>query len=72
MVTYDSGFQVNEKCSGDMLSSACLRKEGIEGINPFAHCQVTGHLPIRLDSVLQAVQFPTGIAHLDPSLAHMD
>ena len=72
MITYDTWLQVNEEGSGNMFSSSCLRKEGVEGINALTHSQVTGHLPIRLDSVLQTVQFPTGIAHLNPSLAHMD
>jgi len=33
---------------------------------------VAWHLTIRLDAVLQTVQFPAGIARLDSGLADMD
>ena len=33
---------------------------------------ITRQLPIRLDTVLQAVQLPTSITDLDTSLADMD
>ncbi len=55
-----------------MLASTGLTEEGVEGIISTSNGLVTGHLTIRLDSVLQAVQLPAGIAHLDSSLADMD
>lgn len=33
---------------------------------------VTGHLAIRLDAMLQTVELPTGVPHLDTSLAYVD
>ena len=55
-----------------MFSGASFGKEGIERINALAHRQVTGHLPIRLDAMLQAVEFPAGISDLAASLANMN
>ena len=71
-ITYDTWLQVNKEGTRNVFSSASFGKEGIERINALAHRQVTGHLPIRLDAMLQAVQFPTGIAHLDASLTDMN
>ena len=36
-----------------------------------AQALVAGHGAVRLDAVLEAVQLPAGIAHLDPSLTHV-
>ena len=36
------------------------------------NCLITWHLSIRLDSMFQAIKFPTGIAHLATGLANMD
>ncbi len=55
-----------------MFASTCLAEKGVEGIVPTTDGLVTGHLAIRLDPVLQTVQLPTGIAHLDTGLANMD
>lgn len=33
---------------------------------------MTWHLAIWLDAMLQAVEFPTGVTHLNTSLANMD
>ena len=33
---------------------------------------VAGHLAIWLDTVLQTVELPTGVPHLNTSLAYMD
>ena len=55
-----------------MFPSASLAEEGVEGVIATTNSLVRGHLAIRLDAVLQAVQLPAGIAHLDSGLAHMD
>lgn len=68
---HNSWFEINEDCPGNMLSGTCLAEEGVEAIVASADGLVGGHLPVRLDSVLQAVQFPAGIADLHTSLAHM-
>ena len=70
-LTDDSGLQVNKDGSGDMLSGSGLTEEGVEGVVSTSTRLVTGHLSVRLDPMLQAVQLPTGITHLDSGLAHM-
>lgn len=60
-----SHLQVQEHTAGHVLAGAGFREEGVEGIVATADGLVRRHLPIRLDTVLQAVQFPTGISDLD-------
>ncbi len=67
----DSGLQVNENSSWDVLSGSSLGKEGGEGVVA-THELVRGHLTVRLDAVLQAVELPAGIADLAASLANVD
>ena len=55
-----------------MLASSGLREESVEGVVPCTDGLVRWHLPIRLDPVLQAVELPTSIANLNPSLADVD
>jgi hypothetical protein len=55
-----------------MLASASLREEGIEGIIATSNGLIRGHLTIRLDSVLKAVEFPAGITSLDTGLTNMN
>ena len=55
-----------------MLASPSFREEGVEGVITTANGLVGGHLAIRLDAVLQAVELPAGVAHLATGLAHMD
>ena len=68
--TYNSRFQVHEYRSGHVLSASGLVEECVEGIVCVG--LGFGHFAIRLDTVLQTVQLPAGIAHLDTSLADMD
>ena len=55
-----------------MLSGPSLAEEGVEGVVSSSDGLVTGHLTVRLDAVLQAVQLPACIAYLSSSLADMD
>jgi len=55
-----------------MLASTGLGEEGVEGVIATANGLVGGDLAIRLDAVLQAVEFPASIAGLDASLADVD
>jgi hypothetical protein len=55
-----------------MFSSPCFREERIEGVISSTDGFVAGHLAIRLYSVFQTEQFPTGIANLDTSLTNVD
>ena len=66
----DSGFQVDEDCSWDVLASASLGEEGLEGV--IAEGLVRGHVTVGLDSMLKAVELPTGVANLATGLADVD
>jgi hypothetical protein len=61
---HDSGLQVQEDGTWDVLASTSLREEGVEGIVTTTNGLVRGHLAIRLNAVLQAVELPAGIADL--------
>ena len=71
-LTDDGGLQINEDSAGHVLAGAGLAEEGVEGVVTTANGLVGGHLAVRLDAVLQAVQFPAGIADLDTGLADVD
>jgi len=68
----NSGFQVNENSPRDVFSSAGFAEESIEAVITTSNGFVRGHLAIRLNPVLKAIEFPAGIADLDSSLANMD
>jgi hypothetical protein len=55
-----------------MFASAGLAEERIERVVPTTDGLVTGHLAVWLDSMLQTVQLPASIAHLDTGLTNMD
>ena len=55
-----------------MLSGTGLREEGVESIITSSDGLVRGHLSVRLDSVLKAVELPTGVTDLDTGLSYMD
>lgn len=54
-----------------MLASSSLAEKGVKGVVPPSDGLIAGHLAVRLDAVLQAVQFPAGVAHLDTCLANV-
>ena len=55
-----------------MFTAAGLGEESVERIIPASQGEVTWHLAIGLNGVLQTVQFPAGIADLHTSLANMN
>merc|ERR1719198_288885 len=55
-----------------VLARARLREEGVEGVVAAADGLVRGHLAVGLDAVLEAVELPAGVAHLDAALADVD
>jgi len=66
-----SWLQVNKNSSGNMFASTSLSKECCVGvISP--HHLVRRNVTIRLDPMLQAIQFPTGIPNLASSLTNMN
>ena len=68
----NGGLKINKDSTGNMLASASFGEEGVEGVISTTDGLVRGHLAIRLDPVLQAVELPAGIAHLATGLADMD
>jgi hypothetical protein len=69
-LTDNGGFQVDEDSPGDVFTSTSLAEECVEGVVTTSDGLVTGHLAIRLDSVIQAVQLPAGVTDLDTSLVN--
>lgn len=65
-------FQVHKDCSWDVLAVARLAKEGGEGVVIASGGLGAGHVAVRLDAVLQAVQLPARVSHLDPGLANVN
>ena len=55
-----------------MFASSSLTEEGVEGVVSSSNGLVAGHLTVRLDAVLQAVELPACIAYLSSSLANVD
>ena len=78
-ITYDSRLQVHEECSGHILPSSGLTKEGIERCTHglcFSRCQqiltTIENNTIWLDSVFQAIELPASTPNLDTGLANVD
>jgi hypothetical protein len=65
-------LQVHQDGTRNVLASTSLREEGVEGVITTTNSLVGRHLTIRLDTVLQAVELPTGVTSLDTSLANVN
>jgi hypothetical protein len=61
----DSGFEIDENATRDVLAGTSFREEGVEGIVTTTNGLVRRHLTIGLDTVFQAEQFPAGITDLE-------
>jgi len=68
----DSGLEIEEDASGDVLAGTSLGEEGVEGIVATADSLIGGHLTVRLDSVLEAEELPAGVTDLDTGLTDVD
>jgi len=68
----DGRFEIKEDRSGDVLSGTSFGEEGVESIITTTDSLVRGHLTIRLDTVLEAEEFPTGVTDLDTGLTDVD
>ena len=66
------GLKIEEDSTRYVLSSSGLREEGVERVITTSDSLIRRHLTIRLDSMLKAVQFPTGITDLDTGLSQMN
>ena len=71
-LVYDGGLEIDENTSGNVLSGSGLGEEGVESIITSSDGLVRGHLSVRLDSVLKAVEFPTGVTDLNTGLSYMN
>jgi len=68
----NGGFQIEEYGTGNVLSGTSLTEESVESIITTSDGLIRWHLTIRLDTVFQTEEFPTGITYLDTSLTNMD
>lgn len=68
----DTHLKVQEDGTGNVLASTSLREEGVESIVTTTDGLVRRHLTIWLDTMLQTVQLPAGIANLDTGLTDVD
>ena len=68
----NSGLQIQEDAPRDVLAGSSLAEEGVEGVVSSSDGLVRRHLSIRLDTMLQAVEFPGCITGLDSGLSDMD
>ena len=71
-LVHDRWLEVHHDAAGNMLARTRLAEERVESIIAASNGFVTRHLPIRLDTMLQAVELPTSIANLATSLADMN
>ena len=70
-LTDDRWFQVNEHSARNVFPGASLAEKRVEGIVSSADSLVARHLAIRLNSMLQAIQLPTGVANLNSGLTNV-
>jgi hypothetical protein len=68
----NSGFQIQEDSSWDVLSSSGFREESVEGIITTADSFIRWHLSVWLNSVFETEQLPTGVTDLDTSLTNVN
>ena len=65
-------LQVHEHSPGNVLARPGLAEKGIEGVVPATNGLVRRHLAVWLDTVLQTVELPAGIADLHSGLTNVD
>jgi hypothetical protein len=68
----DGWLQINEDSSWDVFAGTSFREKGVERVVAATNGFVAWHLSIRLDSVLEAVEFPAGVTDLDSGLSDVD
>jgi hypothetical protein len=55
-----------------VLSGTSFREEGVESIITTSNSLIRGHLSVRLDTVFETEEFPTGVTYLDTGLTNVD
>jgi hypothetical protein len=68
----DGGLQIDEDTAGNVLAGTGLGEEGVERVITATDGLVGGHLTVRLDTVLEAEELPTGVTDLDTGLTNVD
>ena len=71
-LTDNGRFEIDEDSSWYVLAGPGLAEECVEGVIAASDGLVGWHLAVGLDAVLETVEFPAGIAHLDSGLADVD
>jgi hypothetical protein len=67
----DGRLQINKDSAGHVLSGSGFAEKGVEGIISTSDGLVTWHLTIRLNTMLKAIQLPTGITDLNTGLSNV-
>lgn len=65
-------LQVDEYRSRNVFASAGLAEESVKAVVATTDSLVGWHLSIRLDAMLQTVEFPAGISNLYSSLTNVN
>jgi hypothetical protein len=68
----NSGFQIDVDGTRDMLARLSLAEEGVEGVIGNTDRAIGGHVTIRSDAMLEAVQLPALVTGLDTGLTEVD
>ena len=68
----DGGLEIDEDGARDVLAGSGFAEEGVEGVVGYTEGGVTWHHAIGLDAMFQAVEFPAGVANLDPGLTYVN
>jgi hypothetical protein len=68
----DRGFEIQKDTAWDVFASTSFGEKRVERIVTTTDGLIGRHLTIRLDTMLKAVQFPTGITNLNTSLTKMN
>ena len=68
----NGGLEIEEDGSGDVLTGTGLGEEGVESVVTTTDGLIGGHLTVRLNSVLKAVELPAGVTDLDTGLTDVD
>jgi len=68
----DGWFEINKDGSWDVFAGTSFGEKGVEGVIATTDGFVGWHLSVWLDTVLEAVEFPTGITDLDTGLSDVD
>ena len=72
LITYYRWLQINKNGARNVLSCSSFAEKGVERIVSASNGLVARHLAIRLNSMLQAIQFPTSIANLHSGLSNVN